>query len=233
MSAHYFISDAHLGAGPPESETRLARFLAELEGRAATLWVLGDLFDFWYEYGRAIPKHGFQVLAALGRLRQSGAAVTCLAGNHDLRFADFFREQLGIETAVEARVELDGRRVLMRHGDEVDRRHVSRLFRTLMRSRLNNTLYGLIHPDLGIALASWVSRRSRSRPPDVTLARLMREHARACLRDGSDIVIFGHLHRPELTRLPEGLYLNTGDWLESFSYGVMRDGEVALERFEG
>jgi len=233
LSAHYFISDAHLGAAPPESEARLARFLAGLEGRTDTLWVLGDLFDFWFEYGRAIPKHGFRVLAALGRLRQSGTAVTCLAGNHDLRFTGFFREQLGVETAVEARVELDGRRVLMRHGDEVDHRHLSRLFRILMRSRLNNALYGLIHPDLGIALAGWVTRRSRRRPPDATLADRMREHGRVCLREGNDIVILGHLHRPELTRLPEGVYLNTGDWLKNFSYGVMRDGEIALERFAG
>lgn len=232
MSAHYFISDAHLGAAPAEAELRLVSFLAGLEGRADTLWVLGDLFDFWFEYGRAIPKHGFRVLAALGRLRQSGTRVTCLAGNHDLRFTGFFKKELGVETTTGAQLVLDGQRVLMRHGDELDRRPVSRLFRTLMRSRINNALYRLVHPDVGIALAGWVARRSRNRPPDTALAGLMRDHARACLREGNDLVVFGHLHRPELTRFPEGCYLNTGDWIESFSYGVMRDGEIALETYD-
>ena len=233
MSEHYFISDAHLGAAPVESEAKLVRFLAGLEGRADTLWILGDLFDFWFEYRWTIPKHGFRVLTALGRLRQAGTTITCLAGNHDLRMAGFFERALGVETAARVRVTLDGRRVLMRHGHEIDRRTIPRFFRLLMNSRLNNALYRLIHPDLGIALAGWVARRSRYRPPDTRLAGRMRGYARKCLEQGNDMVIFGHLHRPELVEFPEGSYLNTGDWLGNYSYGVLRDGVLSLEKFDG
>ncbi|MFO7675764.1 MAG: UDP-2,3-diacylglucosamine diphosphatase [bacterium] len=234
MSAHYFVSDAHLGAAPPGAEARLARFLNGLEGRADSLWILGDLFDFWFEYGRVIPRHGFRILAALARLREAGIRVSYLAGNHDLRFGGFLRRELGIETGAGGDIELDGRKVLVRHGDEIDRRAVSRLFRVLMRSRLNNGLYRLIHPDLGIALAGWVARRSRARGPDERLAGAMREWARARLAEGRDLVVLGHLHRPELTAFPGGgSYLNAGDWIENFSYGILRDGRPALERFDG
>jgi UDP-2,3-diacylglucosamine hydrolase len=234
LSAHYFVSDAHLGAAPPAAEARLARFLAGLEGRADSLWILGDLFDFWFEYDRVIPRHGFRVLTALARLRATGTRVNYLAGNHDLRFTDFFGRELGIETGGGGDVELAGRRVLVGHGDELDRRLVSRFFRRLMKSRLNNALYRLIHPDIGIALAGWIARRSRDRGPDERLAAAMREWARARLAEGRDLVILGHVHRPELVEFPGGgSYLNTGDWIESFSYGILRDGRPALERFDG
>ncbi len=99
MSAHYFVSDAHLGAAPADAEKRLVAFLQSIQGQADSLYILGDLFDFWFEYGRAIPKHGFRVLAKLARLRETGTRIVYIAGNHDIRFTDFFRRELDIETA--------------------------------------------------------------------------------------------------------------------------------------
>jgi len=230
LSEHYFVSDAHLGAAPPESEARLLRFLETLHGRADSLYIVGDLFDFWFEYGRAIPKHGFRVLAELARLKKEGTRIVYVAGNHDFRFRDFFGRELGIETAESVSHVVDGLRVWVGHGDDIDQRFMSRLFRRLMRSRLNNFLYSFVHPDIGIGFANWVARQSRARGPDDQLRGRMARVAEARLAEGYDLVVMGHLHVPERRELDNGLYLNTGDWLTHFSYGVLRDGTVALER---
>jgi UDP-2,3-diacylglucosamine hydrolase len=229
LSAHYFVADAHLGAAPAASEERFARFLESIRGRADTLVIVGDLFDFWFEYGRAIPKHGFRVLVQLSELRRTGTRVIYLTGNHDIRFRGFFRETLGIETGTVFDETVDGLRVYARHGDETDTRPVSRLFRGLMRSRLNNFLYSFVHPDLGIGFAGWVAGRSRARKKDETLRNVMLDYARARMADGHDLVVLAHLHLPELVETPEGTYLNCGDWLTHFSCGVIRDGRPGLE----
>lgn len=225
------MSDAHLGAAPAGAEERLVEFLGSVRGNADSLFVLGDLFDFWFEYGRAIPKHGFRVLAELAFLRRSGTRVVYLAGNHDFCFQDFFGRELGVETGQELALTIDGKRVWMSHGEGIDRRFVSAVFRRLMRGRVNNVLFSLLHPDLGIPLAGWVASRSRARGLDERLGRKMRAFAEAKLALGHDVVVMGHLHRPELHRTGNGVYLNVGDWTEHFSYGVIRDGEVKLERF--
>jgi len=232
LSAHYFVSDAHLGAAPAASEDRLVRFLRSIRGRADSLFILGDLFDFWFEYGRAIPKHGFRVLAELNELRRTGTRIVYLCGNHDIRFRGFFEESLGIDTGTVLDETIDGLRVHARHGDEIDTRPVSRLFRRLMRSRLNNFLYSFVHPDIGIGFAGWVAGRSRARGKDSSLPDVMRSHARTLLQADCDVVVLAHLHHPELLDTGSGIYLNTGDWIRHFTYGLIRDGRVTLGRFQ-
>jgi UDP-2,3-diacylglucosamine hydrolase len=233
LSAHYFVSDAHIGAGRPVAEPRLVEFLDSIRGRATSLFVLGDLFDFWFEYSRAIPVSGFRVLGALSGLVQAGTRVVYLAGNHDVRFLGFFKQELGIESCPGPLAEtLDGKRVWMSHGDDLDRRPIPMLFRTLMRSRINQALYSLVHPDLGISLARSVSGASRRRPPDTRLADKMAGFARGKLSEGHDIVVLAHSHRPELRTFETGSYLNTGDWVDNCSYGVLEDGRLRLEYFK-
>ena len=162
MSAHYFVSDAHIGGGNPDAEQRLFRFLESIRGKAESLYILGDLFEFWFEYGRAIPKPGFRALAELAELRRTGTRIGYLKGNHDFWFKDFWRRELGAEAADEMEVKLDGKRVFLAHGDRLDRAFVPQFFRILMRSRLNGWLYSLLHPDIGIGLANSVARMSRA-----------------------------------------------------------------------
>jgi UDP-2,3-diacylglucosamine hydrolase len=232
LSAHYFVSDAHLGASPPGTEERLLAFLRSIRGQADSLYILGDLFDFWFEYGSAIPKTGFRVLIELSKLGEAGTRIVYLSGNHDLRFRDFFSRELEIETAAELEENIDGLRVWMKHGEEIDRRWLSVFFRRLMRSRLNNFLYSFIHPDVGIWFAHWVAARSRARGLDPCLRHEMREFAEKKLRGGPDVAMMAHVHEPELLRSDRGVYVNTGDWLTHFSYAVVRDGLVTLEYFD-
>lgn len=233
MSAHYFISDAHVGAGTREAEHRLVRFVGTIAGRADTLCILGDLFEFWFEYGRVIPKRGFAVLAALANLARSGTRLVYLKGNHDFWFGDFIEHELGGSRAVDRLDErIDGRRVFACHGDALDRGLVPRFFRSLMRSRFNAQLYSVLHPDLGVALAESVARASRGREAGPELRRRLREYALERLDSGYDLVLMGHTHQPEIVERDGRAYVNTGDWLTHFSYCVVRDGRPTLERFE-
>jgi UDP-2,3-diacylglucosamine hydrolase len=232
LSAHYFVSDAHIGGGSPDAEQRLFRFLESIRGRAESLHILGDLFEFWFEYGRAIPKPGFRALAELAELARTGTRIGYLKGNHDFWFKDFWRRELRAEASDELDVTLDGKRVFLAHGDTMDRAFVPRFFRVLMRSRLNGWLYSQLHPDIGIGLALAVARANRVKGANPGLVEDMARFAADKLASGFDIVIMGHSHVPEVRRLAGGVYLNVGDWMTHFTYGLIRDGVPSLEKFE-
>ena len=231
MNAHYFVSDAHIGGSSTESEERLCAFLEAIRGRADSLYILGDLFEFWFEYSRAIPKLGFRALSQLAELSRTGTRIGYLKGNHDFWFKDFWRRELGAEAADELDVTLDGKRVYLAHGDSLDRAAVPQFFRALMRSRFNGWLYSLLHPDVGIGLAHVVAGIGRADSAKPSLAEDMATFARGKIESGFDIVIFGHSHLPELRQIGGGTYINIGDWLMHFSYGVIRDGVPSLEVF--
>lgn len=233
MSAHYFVADAHLGAGAAESEQTLLCFLESIRGKADSLHVLGDLFDFWFEYHRAIPKHGVMVLAELSRLRHSGTRVVYLAGNHDFRVGELLRREVEVAPGRDLEQTIDGLRVWMSHGDWLDERPESVLFRGLGRTRAATWLYSLLHPDIGVGLAAWVAGRSRDREPNEALKAKMAEFAEQQLGKGYDLVVLAHSHLPDLRRFGTGTYLNAGSWLQYSAYGVIRHGTVALERFAG
>jgi UDP-2,3-diacylglucosamine hydrolase len=211
----------------------LFRFLDSLRGRADSLFVLGDLFEFWIEYGRAIPKSGFRALSLLDELHRSGTRIGYLKGNHDFWFKDFLARELGAVAQDALDVTLDDRRFYLAHGDALDRGLVPRFFRGLVRNPVNGFLYSLLHPDVGIGLAQRIAERSRQLSAKPYLLEAMAGFARQKLGAGYDVVVLGHSHVPELRQFGSGVYLNTGDWIVHSSYGVMRDGVLALEEFAG
>jgi len=129
-------------------------------------------------------------------------------------------------------VTLDGKRVFLAHGDVLDRALVPQIFRVLMRSRVDGWLYSLLHPDIGIGLALAVARVSRVKSAKPSLVEDMAKFAAAKVASGFDVVIMGHSHVPEFKQLGDGVYLNVGDWMTHFTYGVIRDGVPSLEVFE-
>lgn len=228
----YFFADAHLGAEPKPREAareaRLHDFLNSLRGRAAALYILGDLFDFWFEYRTAIPRRHFGTLAALEKLREAGTEITYLNGNHDFWLGRFLAEELGIRTHDGAlALELQGRRIWLHHGDALVRGDLGyRLLRRVLKNRVNIALYGLVHPDLGIPFARWVSRlsrRSRGEAP-LDFERLWQEVASPRFAEGYDAVLIGHLHQAFERREGGHELFVLGDWIERFSYLVLEDG---------
>ncbi|MEO0067709.1 MAG: UDP-2,3-diacylglucosamine diphosphatase [candidate division WOR-3 bacterium] len=232
MSGHFFISDAHLGSRTPAAERRLADFLSSIKGRASSLYILGDLFEFWFSYKRVMPSAGLGILSQIAELRRNGTRVILFKGNHDVWLDERLKQELGFEGFYdELETEIDGKRVFLMHGDALDKEFLPRVFRSLMRSRLNARLFSLLHPDIGIGLARWIARKSREKGAKPSLVLGMQGFAKDKISQGFDFVIMGHSHIPERLEFEGGIYLNIGDWVKSFTYGLLDNGRLSLERF--
>lgn len=236
-----FLSDAHLGAESGDREAaraaRLHEFLATLPGRASSLYIVGDLFDFWFEYRTAIPRQVFPTLAALSHLRDAGVDIAYLNGNHDFWLGTFLSETLGIRTVDGAvTVEQQGRRLWVHHGDGlVGGDNGYKLLRGLLRHPASIRLYQMLHPDAGIPLAhavSGMSRQSRGHPP-LEPQRLWNEIAAPRFAEGYDGVIIGHFHHAYERREAGREFFVLGDWIDRFTYLELSDSKLTLSSWAG
>jgi UDP-2,3-diacylglucosamine hydrolase len=233
-----FFSDAHLGLGSREEdrhkELRLVAFLRSVARKAEHVFIVGDLFDFWFEYKTVIPKGHVRILGALAELRDRGVGITYVAGNHDFWLRDFFPEEMGIEVCLDPveRV-LYGRRFLIHHGDGLLRNDTGyRILKAVLRNRVNIFLFSLVHPDLTGWIARWSSRTSRHHTgKKVYEGSDMVEFARQKIRDGADVVVMGHNHQSHIERYEHGTYVNLGDWIDENTYAVFDGKQVSLRRF--
>lgn len=244
----FFFSDVHLGLGDPghsrEREQRLVRFLdALVEARAERVFIVGDLFDYWFDYRTAVPRNFTRTLGALARLADSGTSVEYLIGNHDFGHRDYFESELGI-TVHTGDIErmLEGRRCYIAHGDGKAFNDTGYLIlRKILRARLSGFLFRGLHPDIGIGVASWASRRSRAH----TLAKYYGDEktgesdglsafARKKLEEENyDLVVMGHSHTIRQVRYGNGLYINLGTWLKEPTYLALDETVCELRRFSG
>lgn len=216
----YVLSDAHLGAAPPEVEASLLGFLRAFPADGRALVINGDLFDFWFEWQHVVPRAGVRVLGELARLRESGVRVLWIAGNHDCWGGDVLRNDVGLEYHVGAwRGEIGGWDTLIEHGDGLRVREDApyRRLRAVLRHPLCVRLFRWLHPDFGTWLALRSSHTSRNmRPRDggeglrhVAAARLTPAGSAPAL------CLFGHSHVPALERLGDGVYGNPGAWMDA------------------
>ena len=233
-----FVADAHLGQGSDESnrarERDLLRFFDRVARERAGLYVVGDLFDFWFEYGHAIPKRFVGVLAALGALARDGIPVTYLGGNHDFWIGDYLRRELGVAfTDQPLSLALQGRKIFLAHGDGLGPGdHGYKMLKQVLRNGAARFLFRWIHPDVGIPIASATSHTSRHHAPR---PRRTEEEMRALLaepryREGFDAVLLAHFHRPIHCRAGNRDFIVLGDWIERRTVAKLEGG--AFELFE-
>lgn len=232
-----FISDAHLGApsGDPGREERLGSFLDSLRGRIAGLMIVGDLFDFWFEYRHAIPKGHFRVLRAIADLRADDVPVLYFGGNHDFWAGTYLKEEIGIRVTDEPMTfSIQGRNVFVAHGDGLGGGdHGYKILKKILRNRLCIALYRSLHPDIGIPLAYRVSALSRrhTEPREILIPKLARDIALPRLGNGVDAVVMGHVHEPTHIRYRAGDFIVIGDWLTNFTYAALEEGTFSLCRY--
>lgn len=232
----YFISDCHLGAGPntEERERRLIELLSELPGRAGGLFVLGDLFDFWFEYRHAIPKGTFRIARALAGVVDSGVPVVYLGGNHDFWVGTYLQEEVGLTMSLEpVTVRLHGRVVHLAHGDGLGPGDSGYKFlKAILRNPLAIAGFRSIHPDLGIPLGWRVSAMSRNHTKDreVLLPKILRDVARPRLRGDVEAMVMGHVHEPSHYRSNGREFLLIGDWIKNFTHVRMEEARFTLYR---
>lgn len=243
----YFFSDVHLGLGSPASnrdrEAALGRFLSMVrDERPDALYIVGDLFDYWFEYRTVIPRGFSRTIGALASVVDAGVRVEYLVGNHDFGHRDFFERELGIPVHFgDLERVIAGRRCYLSHGDGKAFNDTGYLIlKKVLRARISGMLFRLMHPDIGIGIAAWASRRSRDytaqknydgeRPGESDGLYAFAE--RKIVQEGFDLVVMGHSHRPRRADLPGGTYINLGTWLRDRSYLVMDEFTLELRRFE-
>jgi UDP-2,3-diacylglucosamine hydrolase len=229
----YVISDAHLGVASPEIERALVAFLRGLQGRAGSLVINGDLFDFWFEWKSVIPRNSFRALAALSDLRDSGMPILYIAGNHDCWGDDMLRQDIGVDYHMGAwNGDIAGWRARIEHGDGLrekeDRGY--RMVRPIMRNRVAIRAFRALHPDWASSLAngsSGASRTYRSRDEGRGLRSIAMNELAA--NPDIELLIFGHSHVAALERSPTGgVFANAGSWLDAPTYLVITPERIEL-----
>ena len=242
----YFASDQHLGAPTPQfsfpREKKFVAWLDEIKGDAEAIFLLGDLFDFWFEYKTVVPKGFVRVLGKLAEIRDSGIPIYFFVGNHDLWMNDYFETELNIPVYHDLKeFEFNNKKFLIGHGDgkgpgDLGYKRMKKVFTNPFFKRL----FRWIHPDLGVKFGQYLSVKNKliSGEEDVKFLGaenewLVKYAQRRLETQHFDFFVFGHRHLPlEIQISKNSKYINLGDWIGYFTYGVF-DGETfELKKFQ-
>jgi len=233
---YYFISDIHLGLHQKDTEAEkekaLVDFLKTAQSNCDELFIVGDLFDYWFEYKRVYQKGYYRTLTALKDLSESGVKIHYFIGNHDFLHRDFFETEFNAQLYHNPlSIELNSKKFFIGHGDGmVENDNGYNILKWVMRNTFFQWLYSLIHPDLGIALASRTSKSSRVYTEKKNYGEVdgLYETAKKKIDEGFDFVIFGHLHKRIFVDYKNGKYINLGSWLDLPCYGVFKEGTFEI-----
>ncbi len=242
----YFASDFHLGIdarlSSKERELLLLRWLDEIREDAGELFLVGDLFDFWFEYRQVVPRGYVRLLGKLAELRDSGLPVHVFTGNHDMWMFDYFPNELGIPVYREPVVrEFGGKTFFIGHGDGLGPNDYGYKFiKRVFRNPVCQWAFARLHPNFGAGLAQYFSGKSRSVNPSTGhfLGPEKEWLVAYCNRKldflHADYFLFGHRHLPIDYTLKNGRsrYINLGEWLNYQSYAVFDGEQLALRFFD-
>jgi UDP-2,3-diacylglucosamine hydrolase len=234
----YFISDAHLGAADIETPAlqlqRLLVLIDHVRETNGSLVLVGDIFDFWFEWNQVIPKQYFTLLHRLRLLVDDGIQVHLLAGNHDFRIHGFLEKEVGLITHQDGAVlQIADQLIFAFHGDGILAKDYGyRLLKKVLRNRFCQFLFSWIHPDVGMLLARGTSKTSRNS----TKGNPEQDHeyiafAQSRFREGFKGVVMGHAHRPMQVEEETGTYINLGDWIIHYTFAIHDGKRLTLERY--
>ncbi|AFR35637.1 UDP-2,3-diacylglucosamine diphosphatase [Riemerella anatipestifer] len=239
----YFASDQHFGAPTPEAsklrEQKFVQWLEDIRHDAQVLFLMGDLFDFWHEWQFVVPRGFVRVLGKLAELKDQGIDLYFFVGNHDLWMKDYFEKELGIPVFFEKRyATINGKRFLLAHGDGLgpgDKGY--KRMKKVFTNPLAQWLFKWLHPDISMRLALYLSQKNKmiSGEEDKEflgedrefLIRYSKEKLKA---EHIDYFVFGHRHLPMILEVGAGAsYVNLGDWISYYSYGVFDGSQFQLK----
>ena len=242
----YFASDFHLGIDTDYSSQQRERLIVNwLDGiskEASEIFLLGDIFDYWFEYRHVVPKGYVRLLARMAEMSDHGVKLHFFKGNHDMWLKNYFQEELGVIVHHGPEViRLQDKLFFIAHGDGLGRGdRMYKLTKFILQNRVSQFLFGLLHPGLGLPLMKYCSRQSRvhqeeydpeniSADPQVNFCeQYSREHPEI------DYYIMGHRHHAFVHALSnqKSIYVNTGDWTSKFTYAILDGGKVYLKEFK-
>jgi UDP-2,3-diacylglucosamine hydrolase len=241
----YFASDFHLGAGgyaaSRKREDRLVRWLDSIKHDAAEVFLMGDVFDFWFEYKTVVPKGYIRFLGKLAELADAGVKIYLFKGNHDMWMFDYFERELGaVIITNELEIERNGKKFYLHHGDGLgpgDRKY--KILKKFFRSNLCQWLFARLHPNFGVGIANYWSQHSRiAGTKDVERQTTQHEwlviYSEELLKTHFyDYLIFGHRHFILDIQINEhSRYINLGEWVYHNTYAVFDGKELTLHNFE-
>ncbi len=243
----YFLSDFHLGApdhaSSLEREKAVVQFLDEIKNDAAEIFLVGDVFDFWYEYRKVVPKGYVRLLGKLAELTDAGISIHFFVGNHDMWMNDYLQKELNIPVYYEPKeFERNGKKFLIGHGDGLGPGdHKYKRLKKLFRNPACKWLFGILPPAIGMGLANYLSRRSRAQTGAAEEIFLGEDkewliiYCKEMLQQKKfDFFVFGHRHLAIDHRLnEESRYINLGDWLRYYTYAVFDGSSMELRSYKG
>lgn len=238
----YFLSDFHLGAPDAatslEREKKIVRFLDKAQQDAAVIFIVGDLFDFWYEYRTVVPKGYTRILGKLASITDSGIPMHFFVGNHDMWMKDYFQKELNIPVYFEPKeFVFNNQKFLVGHGDGLGPGdHGYKFIKKIFRNPVCQWLFGILPPAVGVGLANYLSRRSRAMTGQTDAVFLGEEkewlitYCREVLKQQQyNYFIFGHRHLPiDFALSQNSRYINLGDWIRYDSYAVFNGQQLEL-----
>ncbi len=241
----YFASDFHLGVPNAEAsrarERKIVRWLDQAQKDAAAIFLVGDIFDFWFEYRHAIPKGFIRMQGKLAEITDAGIPVIFFTGNHDMWMFDYFTKELNIPVLRHPiSTQLGEKTFYIGHGDGLGPGdHTYKILKKIFANKACQWLFARIHPNAGIGIASMWSRSSRIRNTKVEEAFMGEEewliqHSREVeAKQHHDFYVFGHRHLPlDLSIGDNSRYVNLGEWVNFCSYAVYDGTSLKLEHFE-
>ena len=241
----YFASDFHLGA--PDWETSLVRekkiisWLNEIEKDAKEIYFLGDVFDFWFEYKHVVPKGFVRLLGKLANLSDAGVKLHFFIGNHDMWLFDYLQKELGATIYQQALMRrIEGKVFFIGHGDGLGPGDLKyKIIKKFFRSKICQWTFARFHPNFGIGLASYFSRRSRISKGNTDEKFLGKEnewlyqYATEIKKvQKIDYFIFGHRHLPIELSIDEATYFNIGEWMKYCTFAVFDGEDLSMKKWE-
>jgi len=246
----YFASDFHLGI--PDNKKSLIRekmlvsWLDKISKDASEIFLMGDVFDFWFEYKFVVPKGYVRLLGKIAEITDSGIPVHLFRGNHDIWAFNYLNDELNVQLHRKPVVrEFDGKKLFLAHGDGLGLGdHGYKLLKRVFEFKPNQFLFKWLHPDLGSRMGIYFSRKSRlahfSREDKTDNIKIHNEEmlihfaeTEAIANPEIDYFIFGHRHIPIIQNVSDNAEIVIlGDWLTHFSYGVFEDGKMRIEYYK-
>lgn len=233
----YFISDFHLGVPDYASslirEKAIVQWLDFVKRDATDIYILGDIFDFWFEYKHVVPKGFVRLLGKLAEISDAGINVHYFTGNHDMWVFDYLPNEIGCTVYRKPiQKEISGKQFYIGHGDGLGPGdHGYKFIKRIFSSKLSQWLFARLHPNLGIAVANFWSRKSRistGNGNEVYLGddkEFLVVYCKELLQKQKiDYFIFGHRHLPLDKQIGESRYINLGEWI-NYRYYAEFDGE--------
>ena len=241
----YFASDIHLGTPTLEAskirEKRFVRWLDSIKHNASALYLVGDLFDFWFEYKTVVPKGFVRVLGKLAEIKDSGILIYFFVGNHDLWMNDYFEKELNIPVYhTPQEFLINDKLFLIGHGDGLGPHDKGyKRMKKVFTFKPFKWMFRWLHPDLGVRLGQYMSVKNKMISGDEDFKFLGEDKewlVQYCKRKLAakhyDYFIFGHRHLPlEIALSEKSKYVNTGDWVHYFTYGVFEEEKLSLKKY--